>query len=190
VDGIQVEAASNLLVDGNQFVGCQQLFFEGDRTADSVKTNLVFENNMVVEDSVANPANGYTCSDFNTVSSGIPLTVLNNTIDGSLDVGEYGAPASTVIGNLFLGGGDCGGANTCDYNVFTSGTDGTHAKTCTPRLATGSLWTHQDANTNLFLSATDTCARGHGDPDDFPATDIDGLPRPLRAVDAGAQELP
>ena len=75
-----------------------------------------------------------------------------------------------------------------DYNTWSSGGCGSHAKTCTPSFADSS-----HANGNIDLNPSDTCAKNYVPPPagTFPATDIHGTSRPQGTnVDAGAHEIP
>lgn len=76
-------------------------------------------------------------------------------------------------------------APTIDYNVWGSGSLGTHSKTCTPSFAGTN-----DTFGGSLLSATDTCAAGAGKPSSTldPSPDINGTTR-LSTPDAGADEI-
>ena len=191
VDGIQAES-KNLVVIGNRIAGCSQLFDESVSTRSNFSrfSGNRFINNMVE----MLPSNSGTynsgCDGNQAVSSGPPYTVENNTIDGSFNADGVGGGAnSVVVGNILTD--SCGGAGTCDYNVFLSGHgDGAHARVCDPVLAGGSLLGRGIRMADFHLSPSDRCARGNGDPRVYPAEDINRRPRPLRAVDAGADEVP
>jgi hypothetical protein len=177
-DAIQFEAV-NTLIEGNRIWACGgQCIFEGSPN----DTGTVIRNNMIEEE------NGcVACDDSQEVSSGSPYVFEYNTIDGS----QTATVATIVRGNVFLNQGSCADHAACTFNVFPRGSSVPRTnRACTPRLADGQLWKDTNMRADYFLSPADTCARGAGDAKDFPAVDIDGLPRPLTAVDAGADEIP
>jgi hypothetical protein len=107
----------------------------------------------------------------------------------------------SAIGNIFLAGASALGANvTYSHNVFSTATTvtlanlnggGNHGNVkCNPSLvAPNALGA---TGPDYHLNAGDRCAAGTGDPANFPATDIDGQPRPAGGAgpDAGADEIP
>ena len=183
-DAIQFEGAGTV-IRGNRIWNCgTQCIFEG-----AGNPGNIIENNMVEETNACGP-----CSDSTEISSADPDVIIRyNTLDGVMRFYNPRRPAAhaTVYGNVFLNQNFCDQASTYSYNVFPRGVHcGTHAVSCTPRVATGNLWTNTDMRADYHLSTRDTCARGAGDPLHFPAFDIDGQRRPLGAVDAGADEVP
>ena len=193
VDGIQAET-SNLLVANNRIANCSQLFDESISTPSNFSR---FSGNQLVNNTIEMLPANYNdgkgdafnpgCDGNQAVSSGPPYTVENNTIDGSFNANGVGGGAnSVVIGNILTD--SCGGAGTCAYNVFLSGSgNGTHAKVCDPVLADGSLLGRSVEMANFPLSPLDTCAVGAGDPNLYPTTDFYGVTRPNPPA-AGASE--
>ena len=193
VDAIQAET-SGLTVAGNRIANCSQLFDESISTPSNFSR---FSGNTLVNNMIEMLPDNYNdgkgdkfnpgCDGEQAVSSGPPYTVENNTIDGSFNANGVGGGAnSVVVGNILVD--SCGGAGTCDYNVFLSGHgDGTHAKVCDPLLGDGSLVGATVEMANLHLSAADTCAAGAGDPSLFPTSDLDGQTR-TSPVWAGADQ--
>ena len=191
VDGIQAES-KNLLVIGNRIAGCSQLF---DESVSAPSNFSRFSGNRLVDNMVEMlPSNSGTynsgCDGEQAVSSGPPYTVEYNTIEGSFNAdGVGGGAGAVVIGNILSD--SCGGAGTCDYNVFLRGHgEGAHARVCVPVLVGGSPLSRGIRMADFHLSPSDSCARGEGDPRLYPDDDLDGQPRPLRAIDAGADEVP
>jgi chitodextrinase len=92
-----------------------------------------------------------------------------------------------VRGNIlpYARGGLCSYDKTpqYSYNVWLSGPAcGPTDRVCTPAFVNA-------AALDFHLALTDTCAKDHGDPLNYPATDFDGGSRPLGlAPDAGADE--
>jgi hypothetical protein len=184
-DAIQFEGAGTI-INGNRIWNCgTQCIFEG-----AGNPGNIIENNMVEETNAC----GGPCGDANEISSADPDVIVRyNTLDGVMRFYNPKRPSAhaTVYGNVFLNQNFCDQASTYSYNIFRRGLRcGTHAISCTPRLATGNLWTDTDMHADYHLSTRDTCARGAGDPLHMPAFDIDGQRRPLGAVDAGADEVP
>jgi hypothetical protein len=134
--------------------------------------------------------NGWTSSDcgsFQEVSSGVPYTFEYNTLDGQ----QTSTRGATVRGNIFLNQNGCAANSNCTNNVFPAGGRASGSnRACTPRLAGGAPWTNVDRHADYHLAANDTCARGAGGTDGLPPDDVDGVPRPLRQPDAGADEIP
>ncbi len=190
-DGIQIEANQNTLIDGNYLAGCHQLFFDGARTNSTLQKGNVFRNNMVAQDVTGTaPENGASCSSFNAVSSGQEILYQNNTIQGFFTNGFNGADSHTV-GNVFLTSADCASAAECDHNVFPPGAaQGTNSKACTPKLASGSLYSPRNlSSADWHLSSSDTCTAGAGSSTNHPALDIDQQAR-MSPWWAGADYVP
>jgi hypothetical protein len=182
VDAYQAETDHSLF-EGNQVANCSQLYFQSVPVsyAQYHMGNQVI-NNFFEEYTTPFPGDPYSC-DVQAVSSGPAIDYEYNTLSGRYNV--TGASGSNVIGNIFLNQGDCAGASTCDHNVFApgAGTQGTSAKSCTPKLASGQLWSgsldaaDNPANSDYHLSASDTCANGAGSSTAHPAIDINGQTR-------------
>jgi chitodextrinase len=182
VDAYQAETDHSLF-EGNQVANCSQLYFQSAPAsyAQYHMGNQVIDN-FFEEYTTPFPGDPYSC-DVQAVSSGPPYDFEYNTVSGL--VTNTTNAGSHFIANVFLTQGDCGGAQTCDHNVFApgAGTQGTNAKSCTPKLASGQMWSgsldsaDNPANSDYHLSASDTCANGAGSPTTFPATDINGQTR-------------
>jgi hypothetical protein len=134
------------------------------------------------------------CADSTEISSADPNVIVRyNTLDGAMRFYNPNRPSAHAIvyGNIFLNQRFCDAASTYSYNVFARGVScGTHAVSCTPLLASGSLWTNTDMHADFHLSPKDRCARGAGDQSRYPGFDLDGQRRPIGQADAGADEVP
>lgn len=109
----------------------------------------------------------------------------NNTADSSLNVNEASEVTGSIriVGNLATGfGGSCRSGVTVDWNVWTSG------RRCGPHDRIGRAGFQRGGSGDFHLIGCPP-AVGRADPDDAPAVDIDGQPRPNgRRSDAGADE--
>jgi hypothetical protein len=172
----------NVVIRGNRFWWCgEQCVFLGDGDY----THTVVENNMIEETGAC--GNCGPAMEVNFYSANPTGDVFQyNTVDGFASL----PPNIPARGNVFLTSQNCSGANY-SFNVFAASggsTCGSNAKRCAPILANGSPYSG-DNKADWHLSTSDTCARGAGDPSSYPATDLDGQPRPgSGAPDAGADE--
>jgi hypothetical protein len=147
--------------------------------------NNVFSNsgNTAMSAHVKIGSHGGACTNF---------LMRNNTFVDDNVISDCGITAGRAtnlrwLGNIFEsfdGGGDCGG-HVFDYNVIERGSG------CGPHdvvVGAGKAGFVDRAGGDLHLRAGSP-AIGRGDPSDYPATDIDGNPRPFgSAPDAGADE--
>jgi hypothetical protein len=185
-DGIQF-IGPNTHIAGNKMWDCQECIFQGDDYPGNV-----IENNYIEQWTNCVNVNGASCLNFTQVHTFDSNYIFRyNTLVGSLDAAIGHA---TAYGNIFLDQGSsyCDGHITYSYNVFASQApcSGTANKRCIPTFTSG-LWANIDvAPANYYLAPTDSCARGAGDPNNYPPTDIDGNPRPQNTPDAGANEIP
>jgi hypothetical protein len=152
--------------------------------------NILLENNSfgVVE----NPGHGVSIGG-SACSSDQPNNVVveNNTFytsdTGDVNCGNGTHIAGTWRNNVMAGGAGIVGNSKLvfDYNVWSSGAVGSHAKTCAPAFVDPS-----HGNGNVDLKTSDTCAKDYVPTSTtHPATDMHGTARPVgAAVDAGADE--
>jgi len=146
--------------------------------------NLVVENNVFGHVYRAGNTMVIGASASTDVCGGTNV-VRYNTFAGGAGVQSCSTGSVSWTGNVVVGG--CSLMHgSLDHNTFAgTGTCGTASKSCIPQFAST---TH--ALGDWHLAATDTCARGAGNPANYPATDYEGDPRPQGAVDCGADELP
>jgi hypothetical protein len=153
---------------------------------------MLIENNMIEETNSCDD-----CRGPQELAVMGDVVVRYNTIEGADGYGLPDRPGNAIVyGNIFLDSYDTclGGRNvtvTYSNNVYGAGSKGCgpRRKSCTPRLADGSLYRNVDRKADYHLYPTDTCAIGAGDPDRHPALDLDRASRPQGGkVDAGADE--
>ena len=182
VDCIQMLGASNITIENSTFYNCATSDVIG-RPYTTPMHDILIQNNMMA--GVVTPGADINIGNSADVCNNV--VVQYNTALGAYPSLICGAGGSGNIarGNIFAGYfAQTGFANS--YNV-TSATSplGTGSKKCTPAFTNAS-----STVADYHLSATDTCAKNAGDPANYPATDIDGNPRPAGgAADAGADEV-
>ena len=177
----------NGVIRGNRIWSCgTQCVFTGD------PGSMLIENNMIEETNSCGDCGGP--AELALMGTNV---VRYNTIEGGDGYGLPDRPGnSTVYANIFLGATYCqtNVANvsvTYSFNIWLSGSGcGSNPKVCVPRLANGSLWTNTDRQADFHLASNDTCAVGAGNPNQYPAQDLDEATRPQGGgtPDAGADE--
>jgi hypothetical protein len=195
VDSMQGYGISNLVMSDSVFYGCpgECMIFRpyaggtpGPITIENTIFNQVQDPGQAVAIGSSMQSDGDQC--------GGAITIENNTfVNGAAVHGGCWNNPQVLFRSNIMTGSSCGfgGSNVSyQYNVFTGGGScGSNAKSCTPSyLSASSSVTVQG---DYHLAATDSCARGAADQaaGSYPATDIDGQPRPQgTAVDAGADE--
>jgi hypothetical protein len=145
-------------------------------------------DHLTIENNVLNPERraGASLSIGSTGDTCANVAIQYNTAIGASSIFNC-STAMIVRGNIFpaVRGGLCNFEQTpqYSYNVFEVGpacaaTD----RVCTPAFV-------DPVTRNFHLAATDTCAKDHGDPANYPAADFDRQQRPLGAApDVGADE--
>ena len=146
-------------------------------------------DHLTIEGNVLNPERrpGASLSIGSTGDTCANVVIQYNTAIDASSIFNC-STAMIVRGNIFPAprGGACAFGLTpqYSYDVWVMGpacsaTD----RVCTPAFVDPTV-------RDFHLLATDTCAKDHGDPANFPATDLDGQSRPLGlAPDAGADEV-
>ena len=182
-DCIQIYSGTNHTIKNSTLVNCPTTGIIARPSSSSQKLeNITIENNYfgaVLDGSEA--INIGTAPDR---CSG--MVIRHNTVaseSSSFDcLTASGAPGSLVEGNIIRVGSDDDAVFR--FNVFRPGSarPGIGAVGCSPafRNASAGDWR---------LAASDTCARGRGNPSSHPATDAEGEQRPQGTVDAGADEI-
>jgi hypothetical protein len=184
---------TNGVIRGNRIWWCgTQCIFTGD------PSSILVENNMIEETNAC----GSGCDGPQELALMGTFTVRYNTIAGNDGYGKDDPSDSRpgqgdVYGNVFLGPGryTCGDVSSSVIrvnrynNVYPPGSSscGASPKFCTPRLASGNLWTDSDRQADFHIAANDTCALGAG-PSPVPPRDLDEETRPQGQPDAGADE--
>lgn len=145
-------------------------------------------DHLTIENNVLNPERrpGASLSIGSTGDTCASVVIQYNTLIGGSGIFNC-STTMQVRGNIFpfVAGGLCNYQQTpqYSYNVWETGPAcGVNGRVCTPVFVNA-------AALDFHLAPTDTCAKDHGDPTAYPATDIDGQARPLGAApDVGADE--
>lgn len=181
-DCMQLLGATNALIENNIFYNCPTSDilarpYGGANLHGNTVVNNFLGNVLHPGSNAGFGGSGDVCGGTNTIEY--------NTVNGT--VSGYCSEGVTIKANVLLGApGGCPG--TWSYNVMpthlNSGiTCGSPVKVCDPVLADPTK-----SGGNLRLAATDTCAKGAGDPANYPLDDIDGGTRSSPPT-AGAFEL-
>ena len=204
VDCLQAQGGTNITIQNVSMWNCATSNIQATPFGGTMMSNWTIQNNFF--GSVLHPGNSTVLGGEDTTPSDCTSIVLRyNVIAGPQPNGSGCAAANigniSAIANVFLGPTSALGANVMySHNVFSSATTvtlanlnggGNHANVkCNPSFVAPNA---SGANgPDYHLNAGDICAKGAGDPANFPATDIDGTARPAGGVtpDAGADEIP
>ncbi|NUR75099.1 MAG: hypothetical protein HOQ28_02280, partial [Thermoleophilia bacterium] len=189
VDCLQTQGGTNIVIKNTVMWNCATSNIQAQPFTGATMSDWTVENNFF--GNILYPGNSLV------LGKGVctNLRVRYNTFDGPSPNGSGCTSGSIVgVGNVFLADLTTFGSNlTQTYSVFSAGTtapvSGTN-KQCNPSVvARSAAW---PSGPNFHLLAGDTCAKGAGDPANFPSTDIDGDTRPSpgsTAPDAGADEI-
>jgi hypothetical protein len=180
-DGLQIYSGTNHVIKNSIFVNMPTEAIIA-RPGVGPLSNITIENNFFGP--ILDGSQAINIGSAPDLCSNI--LVRHNTVaygTSSFDcVTSTGGPGSRVVGNIIsVGTGD--DATFAD-NVFRSGSSvvGSNGRQCTPAYVNATAF-------DFHLASTDTCAKDKGS-SDYPATDMDGQPRPLgTAVDIGADEF-
>jgi chitodextrinase len=179
VECVQVWHTEHLTIRNSRFVNCEthDVFFAGEGLP---VEHVLFENNM----GAAVRAGFYSLRvAADTPGEGcVDVVVRNNSSPTPLSVECDTASGVRIVANVApLSPSQCDSRYTYRHNVW----DGAECGPTDSDAPSGFL---DAAGFDLHLAAN-AAAIGHGDPTDFPTTDIDGDPRPLGdQPDAGADE--
>ena len=191
--------------DGLQSFGCNSCTIENSTFRNNDTSDIIIYQitgastdiqNILIENNsfgvIKNPGHGVSIGG-QACSSNIPnnVVVQNNTFY-TAETGDINCVGGFVAGtwrnNVMAGGPGIVSSSKLvfDYNVWSSGAVGSHAKTCTPAFVDPS-----HANGNVDLSSSDVCAKDSVATitGTYPTTDMHGAARPQgSSVDAGADE--
>jgi hypothetical protein len=189
VDCLQAQGGTNIVIKNTVMWNCATSNIQAQAFTGATMSDWTVQNNFF--GSVLYPGNSVVLG--NNACTNILLRY--NTFAGKSPNGSGCTSGSIIgVGNVFLADLTAFGANlTQTYSIFSTGTTATVSgtnKQCNPSLvAPTAVW---PTGPNFHLTAGDTCAKGAGDPANFPTTDIDGDLRPTggTAPDAGADEIP
>jgi hypothetical protein len=183
VQCLRIEAVDGLHVRNSRFNNCESgAMFLRKRTAAPTPTNITIENNFL-----NCCASGTFSIYFGDQTGEVWQNVLvrNNSSARPMAVGTASTTGanvrfySNVLPNL---SGACRAGITVDYNVYASGSK------CGPNDYVAAS-RYADAGAGDYHLAAGAAAIDRGHPTNYPATDIDGDPRPRGvAPDAGADE--
>lgn len=187
VDCMQILAGHFITVRKSTFYNCPTSDIIARPYQDTLN-DITIENNFMQE--VVTPGAALNLGNSVDAIGGTNVVRYNVIQSASVIFGQGGTV--DIYGNI-LATGSCQAGTTFEHNVFSpswSASCGTGAKKANP-LFVGPTPGPAYLNgivPNYRLTAADTVARDAGDPR-FPATDIDGNPRPQGAgADAGAFE--
>jgi hypothetical protein len=194
VECMQADGGTHITIENTTIYNCAtgiiqaQPFGVGPFGA-ATMNNWIVENNFF--GNVLHPGNSVVLGKGNCST----LVLRYNTFLGPQpNAGDCTLGNLVGYGNIFLAPASAtDGHFDQSWSVFTSGSTAAvdngsnHNRKCDP-IVLGAA----SSPPNLHLGPLDTCAKGAGDPLNFPVADIDGDPRPSggRPPDAGADELP
>jgi hypothetical protein len=186
VDCVQILGGIDVTIRNSRFYNCATDDIIARPYEGAQLGPLTFENNMLAP--VRFPGNtiniGNSASPFDPCTG--PIVVRFNTMR-SAGVNGGCSGTTVLIDSNILATGSCNSPFTYQYNVFpTSGSAqcGSGRRACAVAFAQSA-----SSAADYHLAASDTCAKGGGNPSGGPA-DIDGQSRPQGAgVDAGADEI-
>lgn len=187
VDCLQFLAGEYVTVRNSRFYNCATTNMILRPYQNAKASNVTIENNFL-QDTIDNGGISLNIGSGGDTISG--TNVIRYNSGGSMTW----APSSgtvTVVGNAFATGA-CQANVNYGYNVWTpswSATCGSNAKKANPAFV-GPLPTpalNNGVAPDYHLAATDTVARGAGNPTNYPTTDIDGGTR-TSPPDAGADQ--
>ena len=179
---LDVRAASGLTIRNSRLFDCQDfgLRLSASPNAGTPRDVLV-ENNLF---SCCRSGSRALLLDDATTPAWEKVTVRNNSLSGSIEIGPTGSAAHVgMYSNVALSLSGCGLSGvTVDYNVWAAGYPCGAFDTVAPS-------GFADPASYDFDLLPDAAAIDHGSPDASALRDIDGQPRPLgAAADAGAKE--
>jgi hypothetical protein len=203
VDCLQAQGGTNITIQNVSMWNCSTSNIQASPFSGTMMSNWTIQNNFLGP--VLYPGNSTVLGGKDNSPADCTTIVLRyNSIAGPQPNASGCAAANigniSAIGNVFLGTASALGMNvTYSHNVFSAATTVTLAN-----LNSGGNHGNVKCNASLVapnasgatgpdyhLNAGDACAKGAGDPTNYPATDIDGDPRPAGGAvpDAGADEI-
>ena len=181
-DCVQILAGHYTTIRNSTFYNCPTSNVIARPYLDSLD-HLTIEGNMLNPERRA----GASLSIGSTGDTCASVVIQYNTAIGASSI--FNCSTSMIVrGNIFPAarGGLCSYQQTpqYSYNAWQTGPAcGASDRVCTLAFVS-------PASLDFHLATTDTCAKDHGDPANYPATDFDGQQRPLGAgPDAGADEV-
>jgi hypothetical protein len=188
VDCMQILAGHSITVRRSQFYNCPTSDIIARPYQDTLN-DITIENNFMQE--VVSPGAALNLGNSTDAIGGTNVVRYNVIQSASVIFGQGGTV--DIYGNI-MATGSCQAGTTFEHNVFSpswSSSCGSGAKKANPSFigpTPGPAYLN-GVVPNFRLNASDTVAKDAGD-SRFPATDIDGNPRPQGAgADAGAFEI-
>ena len=179
---LDVRAASGLTIRNSRLFDCQDFGLRLSASPNAgTPRNVLVENNLF---SCCRSGSRALLLDDATTPAWEKVTVRNNSLSGSIEIGPAGSAAHVgMYSNVALSLSGCGLSGVAvDYNVWAAGYPCGPFDTVAPS-------GFADPASYDFDLLPDAAAIDHGSPDASPLRDIDGQPRPLgAAADAGAKE--
>jgi chitodextrinase len=179
---LDVRAASGLTIRNSRLFDCQDFGLRLSASPNAgTPRDILVENNLF---SCCRSGSRALLLDDATTPAWEKVTVRNNSLSGSIEIGPAGSAAHVgMYSNVALSLSGCGLSGVAvDYNVWAAGYPCGPFDTVAPS-------GFADPASYDFDLLPDAAAIDHGSPDASALRDIDGQPRPLGpAADAGAKE--
>jgi hypothetical protein len=192
-DGMQLAGGTNIVIKNSHFYRNATSNILASNVGGAPLDHIQIENTMTGLNLEAG-GNDITIFPVGTAGASCGSTndfVFDYDTVSAINVSCGGTPGISRGVIYRAGSYTCGNVNrnlTYTYNSFGSTSDtgcsgSTGAQVCNPTFTDAS----RDTTGNYDLSASDTCAKAHGDPVTFPATDIHGVTR-TSVPDIGADK--